>query len=182
MDLGEACIACFPIGYFITLTISEDIITLTLLGEKHGSHKYSYQITVVWFIFMRVGCLVVHCCLQLIRTFSDNAKGDSNCEHHQQPYLDQCRTHPQKKRERIANKQNLNNARQPNGGPVELIILSDLCPLFLWPWSYYQHLEPPSNTQLPFWKVRYWQSGNYSSGNPISLSPLCWCWSLLGLI
>lgn len=151
VHLGEAWIVCLPIGYFITLTILEDIITLTLLGEKHGSHKSSYQITIVWFIFMRAGCLVVHCCLQLIWTFSDDVEDDNNCEHHPQLFRDQCRTCLQKKRKKKEKRQasrqasrTPNNARHPSEGLGELTILPNLCPSFLWAWSYYQHLEPPS--------------------------------------
>lgn len=101
----------------------------------------------------------------------------SVCEHHQQLYLDQCRTHLKKKikREREkyqtskTNKQTrkFNNARQPNAGAIKLIFLSDLRPLFLWPWSYCQHLEP-SSAQPPFWKGRCWQSSSYSSANPLA--------------
>ena len=47
---------------------------------------------------MRAGCLVFHCCLQLIWTLLDDAKRDSNCEHHPQMYQDQHRTHLQKKK------------------------------------------------------------------------------------
>ena len=74
---------------------------------------------------MRVGCLVVHCSLQLIWTFSDDAKGNSICEHHQQLYLNQYRDiFKKKKKEREKyqtskkNKQTrkFNSARQPNQG------------------------------------------------------------------
>lgn len=152
--LSSQCIwvkheVCLLVGYFITLMISEDIITLTLLSEKRGSHKSSYQITMVWFIFMRTGCLVVHYCLQLIRTFSDDTKGDNNCECHPWLYWDQCRTHLQEKKKIIktsihAGKQNPSNTRHPSEGPEELTVLSNLCPPFLWAWNYDQHLEPPS--------------------------------------
>lgn len=126
---------------------------------------------------MRVGCLVVHCSLQLIWTFSDDAKGNSICEHHQQLYLNQYRDiFKKKKRKRERNTKQAKKTNKPENlivqdslirgnktdnlvWPAPLIALAlDLLPTF----------RTTSSTQPPFWKGRCWQSSSYSSANPLA--------------